>query len=355
VAKLSNKEFDPAVTALTDIEERVLKQGGWKPGDPLPDLTSTAIGKRLTEAFSNVGKAAENMEGLTPVAPDTPPLQVPKPRDIGDLTPEERAEVVAALKAAKQLDTDLQQQPEVPTSIASVPGMAEAYKTAAELPDELTIVDDTQEAEFDPTVTEPEPPVEQPQTETPAPDAAGTANVIPHVQCPRCSHFIDQDVVEPTDADKQAFVESVLAGLRFYKTYTAFGGKIAFTLRSLLPSESELALFQLDQDCETRRVLTQAQYIRYLQDYRLSMGLEMVHKEGKAKVTLSPIDLVRFDETKHKTALPQTVAYIYDRLFVNDHLRHVIGVQWAEFQRLTETMEVRAESPDFWSGIESAS
>ena len=160
VAKLSNKEFDPAVTGLTDIEERVLAQAGWKPGDPLPDLTATSVGKRLTEAFSDVGKASENLDGLTPVAPDTPPLQVPKPRDITELSPEERAEVVAALKAAKQLDQRLKSQ-DVPESIATVPGMAEAYKAAAELPDELTLVDDTdgprkqteEFTEFDPTVT----------------------------------------------------------------------------------------------------------------------------------------------------------------------------------------------------------
>ena len=361
VAKISNKEFDPASTGLTDIEERVLKQAGWRPGDPLPDLTNTMIGQRLTDAFTKVGEEARQLDGLTPVPPDTPPLQIPKARDISELSPAEKAEVVNALKAAKQIEENLRQQ-DVPDSIAAIPGMAEAYKTASQLPDTLTIVDDTTKAaaetNFNPTVAEEPVPLvpDPPNVEPPSEAAAGSElDAIPHVQCPRCGHFVDTDVINPSDDDKRAFVQAILGGQRFRKNYTVFGGKIAFTLRTLLPSESAMALFQLDSDCDTRRVLTQAQYIRYLQDYRLAMGLEMLHRDGKAPVQLQAVKEIQFDNNQYSTVLPQLTEYIQDQLFANDHVRHVIGMHWAEFQRLTELMEVRAEDSDFWTAIEDAS
>jgi hypothetical protein len=153
----------------------------------------------------------------------------------------------------------------------------------------------------------------------------------------------------------QAFVEAVLGGKRFRKEYSVFGGKIAFRLRTLLPSESEMALAQLDEDCDNRRVITNAQYMRYLQDYRLAMGLEVVHYDGKAPVQLKAVGEIQNDEVKYRTVLPMLVKYIQDNLFVTDHIRNVIGGRWAEFQRLTELMEVRAEDPDFWKAIGSAS
>lgn len=368
VAKLSNKELDPGTTGLTDIEERVLRQAGWKPGDPLPDLTGTTVGKRLTEAFGAVRKNAADLQGMTPVPPGTPPIAPPKMRDITELSPAERAEVIAVLQQARQTDEFLRQQG-VPDAITTIPGMADAYRTATSLPDELVIVDDTDEPKdgFNPCVREeksvpaetedPQPDLSQPAKGLPPmTNIAGTADaVMPHVQCPRCSYFVDQPVAQPTDSDKQLFIQCIMGGQRFEKMYSVFNGKIAFVLRTLLPSESELVLMQLDEDCEKHRVVTHAQYMRYLQDYRLAAGLKVIHREGRAPVQLQPVGDIPYDKEQYKTALPQLTKYVQDNLFVTDHLRHIIGLQWAHFQRLVELMEVRAEDPDFWLAIGNVS
>jgi len=367
IGKVPKASVNPDAPELTEMEQSILSQVNWQPGDPIPDLADTGVGRRLNEAFTKVRTDANDLEGMTPLPPGTPPIKPPTMRDITELSATEKAEVVAALAQAK-VQEKLARSVDESAQLAGVPGLQEAYRTAT-ADTGIELVDDTllpptpssrlpaEPTDFNPTAAPPPPPpAPEPVVEAPPEPAAeaeldaGT-EIQPDPLCQRCGHMLTQDVVIPADADKQGFLQTVLGGQRFRKTYKVFGGNMGFTLRTLLPGESELALSQLDHDVKAEKVLSHAQYMRQLADFRLAMSLEEFQRADGAPVKLRPIGDMEYD-TGEFSALPQLLDYVQNTLFVTDSVRRTIGMEWQRFQRLVELMEARADAADFWPAIE---
>jgi len=206
-------------TRLTPMEKQVLDAGGWKEGDPIPDLTDTVLAKRLTAEAAAIGKAAANTEGLTPVPPNTPPIVPPEIRDISELAPAERAQYYQTMAELAEVEAKIANAKNGTVSAQSaidmtIPGMQQAVATVS-------------------------------QAENAAPEPAPTASPetpAPVTICPRCGADVTAAVQLPTRIDIQNYVQAVLGGQRFYKAYQLFGGKLDIVFRSLLPAEEDAML-----------------------------------------------------------------------------------------------------------------
>jgi hypothetical protein len=348
---------------LTPMERSLLEQaGGGQPGDVIPNLSNTQRGKDIQAMVQRQTRAAAAQAALeTPVPPDTPPLTMPEPdRTLSDLSPVEQKEIADALTEARVIETQAQAHT-MPEHIAANPTLAAAWQTASAEP-QIDLVDDTEpeapktNQPFDPTVEgmEPDPePEPEPEPEPqPAPEAKGDAGAVPEPPrvCPHCGHDQLQEVPAITDADKQMYLLA-LQGNRFYKNYEGYNGQIKWILRSPLPGESDLALDQLDHDTKEGRIISQAQYLRKLEDYRLAMAIHAFKREGQREYQLKPAGELPPVEGAF-TPLPATWKFIQEKLFVIDSVRRVVGQEYVRFQRLLELLEVRARDPDFFSGIE---
>ncbi|GAG12108.1 unnamed protein product, partial [marine sediment metagenome] len=135
------QNVDRGSTKLAPEEQAVLDAAGWKPGDPIPDLQGTKLGQRLTAERDKLRTAAENVDGMTPVPPDTPPITIPTPVPIESLPPEKQAELRRSMAEMAEIKTQVDASRAVaeheaavtaPDSIAGVPGMDAAFRTAAE-------------------------------------------------------------------------------------------------------------------------------------------------------------------------------------------------------------------------------
>lgn len=392
IGKVSKAQVnDPQADYLTDFERAVLLKGGWQPGQPIPDLTKTQFGAEMTERFNAIRRHAEtSADNMTPLPPDTPPVRMPDPVDISSLPPEKQRELRDAIAQAMQAEQVAKAQT-VPQTISHIPGMAEAYATAVggPAPPPIAIVDDSAST-FNPTVTAtPTPPpaalpvvagpttanldfkeeirrmeeeqrfhqeqqakLQEEMKVAAAADPGDSAGgeIPPPEVCPKCGHHVRLAVVEFTQQDKEAFVATLLGSTRFRKEYEMFAGNIVLTLRSLTPDETDMILFQLDQETIGEQILSRAQYVRRMADYKLAASIERLARRGGAVHAFKPITEVAYDKTKYKTPLPQLLEYLHGQVFITDHVRRVCGQQWVRFQDLFELLEQRQDDPDFYEG-----
>lgn len=397
--------------SLTPLERQVLEQGGAVEGE-VPDLSGTEVGQRLAAQIERARQAAdpEHVEG-TPVPADTPPVPPPKITNIQDLDPRQQAEVRQRLESFRaQQQHEAAGTP--PENIRDIPGMDEAYQAAVHggpLPP-IEVVDDlsrpqaasqsqaAQEpaAAFDPREgAQPEPPAMQPAQIGPGSDDYGTraeppppppppeppdaggfdptepdqpeegpdrqqgeqqqnqdagGKTVRPANCPRCGWDLAAQVVEPSVQDKLAYAATVLGEGRFRKEYAVFDRRIVFTLRSLLPSELDLAQHQLAWDTRENRIATPAEYDYMFNNYKLAMSIERLHRAGQAPLTFKPV--ATLPRTQDRTPLPSLTAWFNEHVYTTDTVRRVIGQQWLQFGKLMDHLEARAPSPDFWKEIE---
>jgi len=359
ISKVPRDQIDPEAAGLTDLERKVLSQAGWKPGDPIPNLAGTQLSKRLLSELEKTQTAATDLQNATPVPPDTPPLQVPKPRELSDLSPEELKEVQAALAQAKAANIDK------PTFVGS--GVSQAYATAAdeglELVDDISTPQPTEDTTFDPTPKQKPSeqtfnPVQEEPVEPPSQQADESLAAAPQANvdnsCPRCGYVFGTELAEATDEDKRQFLQAVLGGKRFTKEVYLFGGRIRVVFRSMTPSEREMAYRQVDAETAAKDIVAPGQYVRHFVDYALVISLAEFQRLGQAEVKLAPVNEMSYNEELYKTPLPQLLQYVHDKLFVVESIRRAVGLEFTKFQRLQELLEVKADDPDFWVAIENA-
>jgi hypothetical protein len=365
---------------LTAMEQEAIAAAGGKEGGTLPDFTDTALAAKMTAQVSAARHVAEHgADDMLPVSPDTPPLVVPEARDISDLPPADRAELSAAVQQAEMQDK-VAAAAATPDPLGDVPGLSAAHEMATaaptiELVDDVTPPATPAPEEFDPTVAaattkSTAPPVlAEPLDETPAfapvvEDAPETAELqqaeeeqkmlagtdLKPVDCPKCGHLLEHDVVPVTDPDKHRFIMSIEGSQRFRKEYTIYDGRIQFTLRSLTPSDADLAVDQLDELVRTEKIQSRAQWMKLLMDYRLAMAISRFERVGGGAVNLQLPEDVKFDPEKDHTCLPALHKYVQNRLFGSEHVSRAVGQEFMRFQRLQEILEARAPDPDFYTG-----
>lgn len=320
-----NKADSPS---LTEFERSVLEGSGWKPGEKLPDLTNTAFGQRAKQHADNIRKQAEEqIKGKAPVPADTPPAKAPPTRDISEVHPAERMEIENLLKEQ------------------GLPEQSVVEDGGTQIVNDLS-------TRFNPLKDARTP--QKPDTAAPEPDTdSDKANATVQQDetqklCERCGHILGAPLVDVTDEDKQNYIQTILGGIRFRKTYEAYGGRLKFTFRSLSPLESNMAFDQADNDTASSKISTGLQYMRRLEDYRLVSAIESLERLGKSPTQFAEVGNLEYDSDVFNTPLPQLVEFMHEKIFVSDHVRRTIGQFWAGFQRLLETLEAKARDPDFF-------
>lgn len=326
---------------LTPLEREIIEKANVDVDNP-PDLSSTQLGKELTEQYTKARiRTDEEDVQAAAVAPEVV--------DLDALDPDKRAEIISAITAAHNQEEQAKQQKAksaaIPDYIKTNPGLAAAYKVAADNAQPI-IVDDLDE-EDEETEAAPVPTAEK-EEQKPVSGAA-----IKQAKCPRCNHQLDQPVIEVSDEDKYAFIAATIGGQRFTKEYSFFDGNIRAVFRELTPREANFALKQLDIDTKNGDIVGEYDYFRKLIDYRLVMSLSLFQRTDKAPVELADVSTLKYDETKEETPIPGLAQFVENDIFITEHVRRTVGVSFMRFQRLVEMLEARSEDAGFFTMTES--
>ena len=339
---------------LTDSERTLLQRGGYQPGDPLPDLSGTAAALRLRKHVEDVVRDAEDIAGLTPIDPTTPPLAPQPVHDISTLPPAEAAKAAQAFKEINELRGRMQQSREqaqayddLPERMTTVPGYLEALAVTQQ-PPTVELVDDIGATDERPRLRrkQPAPPPAA------APKAGADITDMP-VICPRCQFDLNGELFTPTLADKVSYMALVMGDTnRFRRKAVLFDGRITVVFRSLLTSEEHLAMAQVDEDATAGKISNLVLYAAALEDYKLIMSIESVQRKGKPPVQISAIADYEFNDKKHRTALPEFREWIDDEILTAGSIRRASNRSFFEFTQILQMIEAHAPDSDFFAGIE---
>jgi hypothetical protein len=335
---------------LTPLEQQVLTAAGWKDGDPIPDLTQTALGKRVTAEAQQIGEAAANTQGLTPVPPNTPPIEPPTIRDVSELSPSEQADIYRTMEELSEVRTKLEQaKTPAPPSIVpddidmGIPGMAQAATMAARAeqgPPPIPIINDLQEAK--------ERAAQQP-VEMPAVPATETDG---EVICPRCGLDLSNPAAEPAHEDVLVYVQTVLGGHRFVKKCSLFGGRVEVVFRGLTINEEEVIRAQINSEIEKKLLKTQRDVRIRRAEYRMVAGIASWALQGKVPVDIPEIAAYGWAaDATVSTVLEAMRRDVNNQIFITDTVRRAVAHCWSQFWNTLKHMEVKANDPDFYNAI----
>jgi len=370
----------------TPFELEQLAKLGIKEGDIVPGNLPSMIQQLQSEAIADADD-----DSHLPVAPDTPPILSAEsaeaddlselaPVDIRRLTPDKQKELRQFVNLAKQQDAAIRGAKFVE---AAGTGVNEAIQAGLDMElQEIVVVEDEEEEpppqpvrraqakpRAVPEVAEVREPVQQQVAAAKAhaqvaveedvavlkeaEDAANRTG-IKNPLCPHCGWDSTRpDETEPTVDEKRDFLQTVLGGVRFFKTFTLLGGAVKVTFRTLMSTESDMALQQIAFDARQGRIATQAEWLQKVTDYRMAMALDSISLRGTGLQKLPPIAENEFDEIdpSKETKAPQQAKAMYEHYLTSESIRRTVGACFHRFQRLCEKLEARMEDPDFWQGI----
>lgn len=331
---------------LTAEELAILQQGGYREGDPIPDLAKTAAGRRLREQVEDIAREAADIDGLLPVDPKTPPLQLLPAKDINEMPAAEAMKAMQVFKEMGELRARIEEARAGET--IDMPPIAPP----------IELIDDIGLTEGKPRLklkrAEPEPVKVEPTKVQPAPaeDTHGSniTNVL--ITCPRCNHNLNGELVTPTVEDKVGYIALVMGEQkRFHRVASLFGGRITVTFRSLTTAEENLVFTQVDTEAKDGKIGNLVLYAAAIEDYKMLLSIESVQRKGKPALKLEPIAAYEFDDKKHKTALPEYKDWLDAEVFLAASVRHAVVHAYNEFKQVLQYMEVKAPDSDFFAGI----
>jgi hypothetical protein len=346
---------------LTDAERAVLQSGGYRDGDPVPDLANTAASRKLRAQAARVAEEAADIRGLTPIDPTTPPLTSHRARNVKDMSPDEQSQALSAFREMDELQQKLKEarvraaaaaaeEAEIPAHMAAIPGYMAAMSVANEAPD-VELVDDIDLAGGKPKLrmrvaVEPKPAPE------PAPAVAGSDLSGYAVSCPRCNHNLNGPLYEPTTEDKVAYIALIMGEQkRFRRAVALFGGRLKVVFRSLLTSEEDMAFRQADADIAAGKISNLLLYTVALEDYKMLMSIESVQRAGKAAISVAPISDYEYDEETNRTPLPEFKRWLDDEVFLAASVRNAVVNAYHKFSEILRYMDVKAPDDPFFDGI----
>ena len=209
-----------------------------------------------------------------------------------------------------------------------------------------------------PQPTEPEPPKYIPYTTTQSYADPKPINLLPN--CQHCGWDLKKDdLTEASDGDKEDFVQSILGGTRFKKIYSMFKNKYKITFRALTSKESDIAYRQIvidgQRDYKTKILGGTDFYWRNLQAYRMAMSLESIESVTYGKIEVPTLEDAEIEGTSNKQIQDKLVPflnYVLDSFIPLESTRSIVGHAYFEFQSLCDKLQVMAEAPNFWNGIE---
>lgn len=312
-------------TVLTDIEMEGLKKLGI--------VTDTSkLPSNIAEKVHAVISESKNIS-----LPDVPVLKVPDAVPFEDIPEEKKKEIMDFIAKANADATAPKAAPAPPM-------------TNPDLFPKPLIIDDLDEV----TTKSTEPVIETPHVH----NDSGLLDKDKVVNCPQCGWDTRKDdTVAVTDNDKIDFVQSILGGIRFRKSYQLFGGKMTLVFRTLTTAESDMAYKQLlvdaNNDIQTKIISDTSFYWRTLMAYKAVMSVDRIESDSNV-LEIPPIADIEVDEgsySKPNTKLYAVFDQLVESVMPSEVLRNAISHLFTEFTALVEKMQAMAEDKDFWQAI----
>jgi len=211
----------------------------------------------------------------------------------------------------------------------------------------------------------PPPPMVE---EEAAPDLDNKKTTLTNI-CPQCGW--DQELpvlVEPTQADKQVFLQSILGQKVFVKKYLVLGGNLEIDFRGLTLAEIDSCYTAAGAALKAQTLATNTDYYEYIN--RLRMGLQftglasgnktLFHRlpDGLNRVS-NPTATLFWDDFLREKGLLNTEANLVDQVYdyttnnvlPTEHLQRIVTTKCAEFNRLVGRLEVAINDENFWKEI----
>lgn len=322
--KIQTNEFDlPGIKGTLPFDVGQVQAVNAEPGSPLPKAVMDEI-----EMF----KSAEQIipEHIKKNAVKLPPIV-----DIEELPAEKQDELLKAIKQYKAISSEKKKKPEPPVTpfMPRGPGIAEAKNIADKA------------AEFK---AEPEKPEEKPA------EVQVQENKDEKLLCKHCGWPVgESDLTDPTTADKQLFVASVLSQTRFTKTFKLLDGKFSVTFRALTTEENDLIIKQMVKDWNDGKISGPAHSVVEATKYQLALSIASVDT-AVGPITLPELEDYDDDPPKDgSTILPGIVTYVQKNAMPNENMRRIISKAFGHFIDLQTKLEAMAETPDFWRATEA--
>ena len=188
-----------------------------------------------------------------------------------------------------------------------------------------------------------------------SPEAADAVKNDGPTHCKRCHHAVADAVDEPSRQDVLNYLP-VLGGGRFYKRYELFGGRVVLEFRSLLTSEWDMVRAQLMHDVARGVITGELAYADRMYNYRMAASLSLAQVQGRTPLSVPPLADIpwsagedRPDEANVTAALWK---WVRDQTLASETMMRTCASAFSEFIQTRETLDLRASSPNFWTGIE---
>lgn len=337
--------FEPGEILLTDAEKKTLEIAGWKKGDPLP---GPEFAKAVQAAKDNMEKEYQrdletleksNKPPLKFATKDIKDLPLKKQIELKEMIEKTKAMVAenegdtsdiaeSVLKAVKEIKEDRLPKIKLKSSDQDLPQTKESEKTE----------------ELEKIKEEDSRPVES---------VAGSDVVKTH--CQHCGWDLSLSENKPERSDAFLFVQSLLSGKPFIKSFSLLGGKFVVNYRTLPVDYSDMCLRQAALDTANEKIRTQDEFFTALLNYRLILGLSsLVISDVEHSVSASVDDyLIENKEVLGKsTPLPELLNLIRKIPPMDQEpVWRLIGKNYQRFNTIVSSLEARADDPDFYQAI----
>lgn len=339
---------------LTSDEVARLKKFGWKPGDPIPGNLPEYV-KAFEQARKQLPEEVmEEIRTTLSAPPGTEPTKIPQPIDISQLDDKHRAEIEGYLNEFKtrapQIEAAVRARQGMDKIAPSVQKAIVAHENeGVEVYDSRT---DQKEKEFVDSALGTQFSSSQ-NLQRKIDEAEGK---IPKKDAPPPV----EEKEDPIDyADKVGYLISIMAMKPFRKVYNLFNGRIQLMYRQLTTEQAEMVLTQTSHSVRVG-MMDDVENIQLGHLYWALLSIESVSFQGE-KTEISEVvdDYIKQwknsdsdNEHEQPTPLPELAEMMRKAPPLhNVSVWRAVQNCHTKFNKLVETMEAKADDPDFWRGI----
>lgn len=179
-------------------------------------------------------------------------------------------------------------------------------------------------------------------------------------ECPHCQWPLNvPDIPEPTTAERQAYLQSILGSIPFMQDYTLLGGSLRVRFRTLTTRELDTIFKQAAYERETGLIHSQDDFFEVVNRYRLYLQLQQIDggpgflhdfPDGFTLQTNPGATaewILPEPEDPRATALPAIAEHMLTILSTETLMRAMQNI-CSKFNRLVSKLEAMIEHSDFW-------
>jgi hypothetical protein len=172
-------------------------------------------------------------------------------------------------------------------------------------------------------------------------------------------------VPEPSDSEKQSFLQSILGRRSFIKEYELLGGALKVRFRTLTTREIDTVYQQVDYERGRGEIVSREDYWERINRYRLYLQTCRLESntfledlpDGYSEAANPRAEAYwRFAEPPPgATGLPAIEEYFMTTIFPTEQLHRSVQATCGRFNRLVARLEALVDNSDFWKPTGSRS